>query len=87
MTITAALVLFAVIWFMGLLIALPFRVRTQEESDEIVPGTPASAPMDPMIRRKMFWVTVVTVVIWIPLCAFIMWGGVTVRDLDIWGRM
>jgi hypothetical protein len=40
-----------------------------------------------MIRRKMFWVTVVTVVIWIPLCAFIMWGGVTVRDLDIWGRM
>jgi predicted secreted protein len=87
MTVTAALVLFAVIWFMGLLIALPFRVRTQEESGEIVPGTPASAPMDPMIRRKMFWVTVVTVVIWIPLCAFIMWGGVTVRDLDIWGRM
>jgi predicted secreted protein len=87
MTITAALVLFAVIWFMGLLIALPFRVQTQEESGEIVPGTPASAPMDAMIRRKMFWVTVVTVVIWIPLCAFIVWGDVTVRDLDIWGRM
>jgi predicted secreted protein len=87
MTITAALVLFAVIWFMGLLIALPFRVRTQEEAGEIVPGTPASAPTDPMIRRKMFWVTVVTVAIWIPLCAFIIWGGVSVRDIDIWGRM
>ncbi len=87
MTITAALVLFAVIWFMGLLIALPIRVRTQEEAGELVPGTPASAPMDAMIRRKMFWVTVVTIVIWIPLCAFIVWGGVTVRDIDIWGRM
>jgi predicted secreted protein len=87
MTITAALVLFAVIWFLALLIALPFQIRTQEEAGEIVPGTPASAPTDPMIRRKMFWVTIVTVALWIPLCAFIIWGGVTVRDIDIWGRM
>ena len=35
----------------------------------------------------MFWVTVVTIALWLPLCAFILWGGVTVRDLDIWHRM
>ena len=87
MTVTAALVLFAVIWFIALLVALPIRVTTQGEAGEVVPGTPASAPVDPMLRRKMLWVTVVTFAIWLPLCALILWGGLTVRDIDIWRRM
>jgi predicted secreted protein len=87
MTITGAIVLFAVIWFLALLVALPIGVRTQAETGEITPGTPASAPADPMIGRKLFWVTAVTLALWGALCAFILWGGVTVRDLDVWGRM
>ena len=55
MAITSALVLFAVIWFMLLLMALPMRMKSQEEDGEVVPGTPASAPVDPMIGKKMFW--------------------------------
>jgi predicted secreted protein len=87
MSITGAIVLFAVIWFVALLVALPIGIRTQEEAGEIVPGTPSSAPENPMMARKFFWVTVVTLVLWGALCAFILWGGVTVRDLDVWGRM
>ena len=87
MTVTAALVLFAVIWFIALLVALPIRVTTQGEAGDIVPGTPASAPVDPMLRRKMLWVTAITFAIWLPLCAVIMWDGLTVRDIDIWHRM
>jgi predicted secreted protein len=86
-TVTAALVLFAVIWFIALLVALPIRITTQGEAGEVVPGTPASAPVDPMLRRKMVWVTIVTFAIWLPLCALIIWGGLTVRDIDIWRRM
>ncbi|WP_111428708.1 DUF1467 family protein [Rhodobacteraceae bacterium DSL-40] len=87
MTITAAIVLYAVLWFLTLLVALPIRVRTQGEDGEIVPGTPASAPTDPMIGRKMFWVTIVASILWAALVSFIVWGGVTVRDIDIWHRM
>ena len=87
MTITAAIVMFAVIWFLALLIALPIGVRTQGESGTKVPGTPASAPADAGMRRKFLWVTLVTFAIWAPACAFIVWGGITIRDLDIWGRM
>ena len=87
MTITGAAVLFAIIWFVALLVALPIGVRTQEEEGDVAPGTPASAPVNPRVGRKMLWVTVVTVAIWAPLCAFILWGGLTVRDLDFWGRM
>lgn len=87
MTITGAFVLFAIIWFVALLVALPIGVRTQEEAGDVAPGTPASAPENPRVGRKMFWVTIVTLAIWLPLCAFIIWGGVTVRDLDFWHRM
>lgn len=87
MTITSALVLFSTIWFVVLLVALPIGIRTQGEAGEVVPGTPSSAPVDPMIGRKLVWVTVVTVALWLPLCAFILWGGLTVRDLDFWHRM
>lgn len=87
MTITAAIVLFAVIWFLTLFVALPIGLRTQGEDGEVVPGTPSSAPSHPGLRRKFLWVTAITLAIWLPLCAFLIWGGVTVHDIDIWGRM
>jgi predicted secreted protein len=87
MTITAAIVLFAVIWFLTLFVVLPIGLRTQDDAGEVEPGTPASAPAGFVMRRKFLIVTVVTVLLWIPLCAFIQWGGVSVRDLDVWGRM
>lgn len=87
MTITAALVVFAVLWFLTLFVMLPIGLRTQGDVGEVTPGTPESAPAEINIRRKFFWVTVITLALWAPLCAFIIWGGVTVRDIDIWHRM
>ena len=87
MTITAAFVLFSVIWFIALLVALPIGLTTQGEAGEVVPGTPASAPVDAMLRTKLLWVTLVTLALWGAACAVILWGGITVRDLDVFGRM
>lgn len=87
MTITGALVLFAIIWFLTLFVALPIGLRTQDEAGEVEPGTPASAPSEASMRRKFFWVTVITLALWLPLCAVIMWGGITMHDIDFWGRM
>ena len=87
MAITSALVLFAVIWFMLLLMALPMRMKSQEQDGEVVPGTPASAPVNPMIGTKLFWVTVVTFVLWVPLVAFIVSGVVSIHDIDFYNRM
>lgn len=87
MTITAALVLYVVLWFLSLLVALPIRVRTQAESGDVVPGTPSSAPEDPMLGRKVLWVTAISLLLWVAICSVILWGGITMRDLDFWGRM
>jgi predicted secreted protein len=87
MSITGAIVLFAVIWFVTLLVLLPIGLRTQGEAGDVVPGTPASAPADAMIGRKLLWTTAVTVVLWGAVSAVILWGGLSVRDIDVWGRM
>lgn len=87
MSIASAIVVYAVLWFLTLFVVLPIGLRTQGEAGEIVPGTPASAPAESRMRRKFVLVTAIAFVIWAPLCAFIAWGGVTMRDIDIWGRM
>ncbi len=87
MSISGAIVLYAVIWFLALLVALPIGIRSQEEAGRIVPGTPASAPENPRIRLKMIWVTVSTTLIWGAICATLIWGGLSVRDIDFFGRM
>ncbi len=82
MTITAALVLFTVIWFLALLIALPIGVRTQGEAGRVEPGTPASAPAEAGMRRKLLWASVAAVLIWGAVCAVILWGGISVSSFD-----
>lgn len=82
MSITAAMVLFAVIWFMSFLIILPLRLKTQGESGNIVPGTHASAPENPDIKRKVKITTLVAFVLWIVIAAIILTGAITVRDFD-----
>ena len=87
MNVLSAIVLFWMIWFLTLLVTLPIGLRTQGESGELVPGTPSSAPVDAMIRKKMIWTTAAAVAIWLVTCAIIIWGGITVRDIDFFHRM
>ncbi|MEM7524888.1 MAG: DUF1467 family protein [Pseudomonadota bacterium] len=64
MTITSGIVLFAVIWFMTLFMVLPLFVRSQEEAGEVEPGTSAGAPDQPMMKKKLIWTTIATVILW-----------------------
>lgn len=84
MTITASFVLFAVTWFMLLFIALPIRLKTQGDTGDVVHGTHASAPADPMLRKKTLWVTLVTIPIWLFLMWFLTAGIITVDQFDFY---
>lgn len=82
MSITSALVLFAVVWFMTFLIALPIRTRTQGDIGEVVPGTHAGAPEHHHLKKKAWITTGVTLVIWAALCYVIITGLVSVDSMD-----
>ena len=87
MTITGALVLFAVTWFMVFFCVLPWRFTSQDEAGVVVPGTPKSAPADHLLGMKARLTTGIAVVIWAAICATILWGGIGINDLDVFGIM
>jgi len=88
MSIVSALVLFAVVWFMVLFVVLPIRLETQGDVGEKVEGTHAGSPASNFsMRRKARITTYVSVPIWGLLVVIILWGGISVRDLDMFNRM
>ncbi len=83
MSITSGLVLYAVLWFLALLMLLPIGVRSQAEVGEVEPGTPAGAPDQPMIGRKMLWATGLAAAFWLLLYWIIVGGVITREDLKV----
>ena len=87
MGVTSALVLFAVVWFMVFFVVLPLKMVSQGDAGEVVPGTPASAPADPQMKRKVKVPTIWAICIWAVLAGVILSGVISVRDIDWFDRM
>ncbi|MFN6979508.1 MAG: DUF1467 family protein [Gemmobacter sp.] len=87
MTITAALVLFAICWFMTFFIILPLRLTTQGDAGKVEPGTPAGAPQGFVVARKARLTTIVATIVWTVLALIITSGWISVRDFDVRGTM
>ncbi|MBC7479072.1 MAG: DUF1467 family protein [Pseudorhodobacter sp.] len=87
MTITGAMVVFSITWFMVFFCVLPWRFTSQDQAGEVVPGTPKSAPSDHLIGYKAKITTVIAVLIWAAICAVILWSGLGINDLDVFGIM
>ncbi|MDP2085373.1 MAG: DUF1467 family protein [Gemmobacter sp.] len=87
MSISAAVVLYAVCWFMVFFIVLPLRLTTQGDAGSVLPGTPAGAPAGFVVKRKARITTVAASVVWLILFVIITQGWITVRDFDVMGRM
>jgi predicted secreted protein len=60
--ITPAAIYF-ILWWVVLFAVLPWGVRSQVESGEVVPGTDPGAPAIPALKAKLLWTTVVTTVV------------------------
>lgn len=87
MTITSAMVLFAVIWFLTFLIVIPFRLQTQGDIGQIFPGTQAGAPEHHHLKKKAKITTIISAVLWCIIAGIIETGTITVRDFDFMNRL
>ncbi|MEM7188713.1 MAG: DUF1467 family protein [Pseudomonadota bacterium] len=81
MTITSAIVLFAVIWSVVFFIVLPFGMVSQAEDGEVEPGTPASAPANAQIMRKIVWTTGIATVVFLVVVLVITSRVITLDDI------
>lgn len=87
MNLTGGIVLFATIWFMAFLTILPIGHKSQSDAGHVVPGTPASAPAELNMRRKVITTTIVTIVVW-GICAVVLISGaITMEDVDWFNRL
>jgi predicted secreted protein len=82
MSIPSAMVLFCVIWAIVFYMINPLWQTSQSEDGEVAPGTPASAPVDPMLRKKAIVTTVIATVLFALAYSTIEFGWLTLDDIS-----
>ncbi len=63
MATTTVIAIYFIIWWVVLFAVLPWGVRSQEETGEVVPGTDPGAPASHRLGRKLLWTTLVATVV------------------------
>jgi predicted secreted protein len=63
MTISSALAIYFVVWWVVLFAVLPFGVRSQHEEGGGVEGTDPGAPVAHGMVRKLVWTTIISAVV------------------------
>lgn len=63
MSVTTAVAIFFLIWWIVLFAVLPWGIRSQHEGGEVTPGTDPGAPALPRLFQKLVWTTGVSAVI------------------------
>ena len=87
MSVTSAIVLFAVIWFLTFLIIIPFRVKTQGDLGATVKGTQAGAPEIHNLSSKAIITTGISFVLWLVITLIILSEIITIQDIDFFEKM
>jgi predicted secreted protein len=62
-SLTTSLAIYFIVWWIVLFAVLPFGVRSQAESGEVVPGSDPGAPAVPRLRAKVIWTTIVATLV------------------------
>jgi predicted secreted protein len=86
MTISFAIAIYAIIWWIVLFAMLPIGVRTQEEEGEVAPGTAESAPHRPRLLPKMLATTIIASVVFAVIYAIIVHRVVTLDQIPFLPR-
>lgn len=86
MGVVTGIVLYAVIWFMTLLVSLQVRVTSQDEAGEKVPGTHGSAPADAQMKTRIMWTSIFAAGIWAVIASIIIFDVITIEDIDLFTR-
>ena len=65
-----AIAVFLTIWWIVLFVTLPIGVKSLHETDETLAGSDPGAPVAPNLGRKMIWTTLLALVVFFALVAF-----------------
>ena len=86
MNLTAGIILYFIYWFLTLFVVMPIGQKSQQDVGQIVPGTPAGAPLGTPWKRKLIVVTAITTILWAITASLILGGGFTRADVQNFDR-
>ena len=81
MPVSTAIAIYFLIWWTTLFAVLPWGVRSQAESGEVVAGSDPGAPSLPRLRNKLIWTTLVASVVFAAFYTVYTMRLVTLDDL------
>jgi len=86
MTLSFAIAIYVVIWWVVLFAMLPIGVRTQAEEGQVSPGTPESAPHQPRLLPKMLATTGVASRVFAAVYAIVVHRVITLDQIPFLPR-
>ena len=63
MSKAAVFAIYFILWWLSLLIVLPWGAHSQDESGDVTPGTDPGAPSTHRIKGKIVWATLIATVL------------------------
>lgn len=75
LTIPGAIALYFVVWWTVLFAVLPFGIRSQAQTGEVVPGSEPGAPSGPVMAVKAIWTTVTAAFVFLAAIALLPLAG------------
>ena len=84
MPISTAFAIYFLIWWVTLFAVLPWGIRSQAESGEVVHGSDPGAPALPRLLAKLVWTTAVSAVVFAIFAVAYRYELVTFDQLTTW---
>jgi predicted secreted protein len=83
--IQSAAAIYLLFWTITLFAVLPFGVKTADEAgSDAVPGQASSAPVNPMLWKKLAWTTLISAILFGLFAANYAYGWVELDDVPFW---
>ena len=86
MSLTTAIAIYFLIWWITLFAVLPFGVHSQHEGEDYAQGTDPGAPIAARIGKKLAWTSIVATIIFVALAAIYRSGLVDTNAFMNWMR-
>jgi predicted secreted protein len=80
-SLLSSVAIFFVIWWLCLFVVLPFGVKSQHESGEIVPGSDPGAPQQPLLLRRALATTLLAAIVFAGIYLYFGVYQLTLEDL------
>ena len=81
MSITGAIVIYVILWWIVFFTILPLNIKSQLDNQKIYPGSEPGAPSDPKIIKRIFSTTLISTILFIIIYILIGFNVINIREL------